>query len=88
MEDERVMLNILESIRRPVYDLIHRGKSVRVFQANLEDWCTPRQKRIENVGVRYLTFAERVEGQWRPPRRFFGMTEGELQKVCGLPIIT
>ncbi|KAI4693858.1 uncharacterized protein J4E84_002434 [Alternaria hordeiaustralica] len=48
MEDERVMLNILESIRRPVYDLLHRRKSVRVFQANLEDWCTPRQKTIED----------------------------------------
>jgi len=88
MEDERIMLNILESIRRPVYDLIHRGESVRVFQANLDDWCTPGQKRIEDVGIRYLTSAERVKGQWGPPCRFFSMTEGEWQKVCGLLIIT
>ncbi|KAH6868351.1 hypothetical protein BKA58DRAFT_459082 [Alternaria rosae] len=44
MEHERVILNVLESIRRPVYDLIHRGKSIRVFQVNLDEMCTPRQR--------------------------------------------
>lgn len=76
-EYKRVMLNIFESIRRPVYDLIHRGKSIRVFQANLDDMCTPRQRTNDDVRTRYLTSAERVKHQWWPPRRLFSKTEEE-----------
>ncbi|KAI4946527.1 hypothetical protein J4E91_007215 [Alternaria rosae] len=58
MEHERVMLNILESIRRPLYDLIRRRKSIRVFQANLDEivkpqWWPPRR------------FFSKKEEEWR-----------------------
>ncbi|KAI4649524.1 hypothetical protein J4E93_003844 [Alternaria ventricosa] len=54
MEDSRVMLNILELLRQPVYDLLHRGKAIRIFQANLDHMDPTSSRKISDVSVRYL----------------------------------
>jgi len=86
MEDRRVMLNILELLRQPVYDLIHRGKAVRVFHANLDHMEDPSWRPVSDVSVRYVINPTRGRGKWWPKGQLFGMTEEEWRKVCGLLI--
>ncbi|KAI4924099.1 hypothetical protein J4E85_008259 [Alternaria conjuncta] len=80
MEDRRVMLNILELLRQPVYDLIHRGKAVRVFHANLDHMEDPSWRQVSDVSVRYLINPTRGRGKWWPKGQLFGMTEEEWRK--------
>ncbi|KAI4689460.1 uncharacterized protein J4E88_002812 [Alternaria novae-zelandiae] len=80
MEDRRVMLNILEVLRQPVYDLIHRGKAIRIFQANLDHMKDPSWRQVSDVSVRYLINPKRGRGRWWPRGQLFGMTEEEWRK--------
>jgi hypothetical protein len=72
LEQERLMHNILETIRQPVYDLMFAGSKVEVRQSIDE---------ANAYGTRCLVYAG-------SNRRFFGFTMEEWYKVPTIPNIT
>ena len=69
VDQERVMLNILEMLRQPVYDLMHEGSTVTLLHYNARG--NPDNR--ENLRKRALTRC--------PANNFFQTTKQEWEAV-------